>query len=88
MPSPLVLTILLLTHQGLRYVLWPCLSWSDRPMVSVGIDFCFSVLFDVTRRPRLVFVHDTSSFFSHYLRSLCKLKPSVIVKTGNYSLLP
>lgn len=50
----------------------------DAPMVSVGIDFCFYVLFDVTRRARLVFVHDSSLFFTHYLQSLYKLK------SGNY----
>lgn len=60
----------------------------NAPMVSVGIDFCFYVLFDVTRRSRLVFVCESSLFFTHYLQSLYKLKTSGIVKTGNYFFLP
>lgn len=40
-----------------------CLSWSEYPMVSVGIGVLFHVFFDVTKRSRLVFVHDTSVFY-------------------------
>lgn len=53
--------------------------------LSQRVCFHLYTLFDVTRRSRLVSIHDLFSLFcTHYLQSLSKLRISVIIKTGNY----